>query len=135
MRESLLDAVADGADAGRGFEDRLAVVHVGRGEHHVDHRVGRGEEAFAYPIRPTTFCQSESPKSAPVVRRLRPRAAPITDDSSTPSFVKRRMSFLHRNPGLRTVPARPVAGRPEPPAIATGDRIGRMAAVIFRLGT
>ena len=46
VRESLLDAVADGADAGRGFEDRLAVVHVGRGEHHVDHRVGRGEEAF-----------------------------------------------------------------------------------------
>ena len=46
MRECLLDAVADGADAGRGFEDRLAVVHVGGGEHHVDHPVGRGEEAF-----------------------------------------------------------------------------------------
>jgi hypothetical protein len=44
--ESLLDAVADGADARRGFEDRLAVVHVGGGEHHVDHGVGRGEEAF-----------------------------------------------------------------------------------------
>ncbi|HPM83989.1 MAG TPA: hypothetical protein PLF81_24955 [Candidatus Anammoximicrobium sp.] len=60
VRGRLLDAVADGADAGRGFEDRLAVVHIGGGEHHVDHVVRRGEEGLPTSPKPPTAGLADS---------------------------------------------------------------------------
>ena len=46
MGESRFHAIADGADAGRGFKDCVAVLHVGRGDHLVDYVVRCGEETF-----------------------------------------------------------------------------------------